>query len=79
MLHKNANIHVEKPVGDPKKKKTKKHEACGILVKYKPGVNFVFSLFPFARKLQTHRPHIVKCAFPFSPQVREIQLSRKEN
>lgn len=43
MLHKNANIYVEKPVGDPKKKK---NEACGILVKYKPGVNFVF--FPFS-------------------------------
>lgn len=35
---------LKNPLGIQKKKK--KNEACGILVKYKPGVNFVF--FPFS-------------------------------
>lgn len=36
------------------------NEACGILVKCKPGVNF---FLPFAGKLQTHRPHIITLHF----------------
>lgn len=50
------------------------NKAYGILIKWKPGVIFFF--FAFTRKLQTHRPH--KSAFLFFPQVREMQLSKKE-
>lgn len=69
-------MYVEEPLGDPKKKEAA--AACGILFRYKSGVNFVFPFFCCQKTSDSQNSHC-NSAFSFSAQVREIKLSRKEN